>query len=129
MRELERLRGTWVAVGVEMKGVRVPDEEVRREKLRLVITGDRFAIKVKKGDEDETRLQGKLELDPRRLPTVMDLSVPRPTGGGMEKVEGIYELEGDTLRFCYGKERPEEFTTDSGNVSGYERRLYIFERR
>jgi uncharacterized protein (TIGR03067 family) len=126
MRELERLRGTWIAVLAEVQGERVPDEEIRREKLRLVITADGFVLKT---DGKEALLHGTLKIDPTRQPSTMDWSATRPGDGRVMKAEGIYELEGDTLRFCYGKERPEEFRTDVGNLPGYSRRLYLFERQ
>jgi RNA polymerase sigma-70 factor (ECF subfamily) len=126
MRELKRLRGTWIAVLAEVQGERVPDEEIRRGKIRLVITGDEFILKT---DGKEAVLQGTLTIDPTRQPSTMDWSATRPEDGRVMKAEGIYELEGDTLRFCYGKERPEGFETNVGNTPGYSRRLYVFERQ
>jgi uncharacterized protein (TIGR03067 family) len=91
-----------------------------------VITGDEFILKT---DGKEAVLQGTLTIDPTRQPSTMDWSATRPEDGRVMKAEGIYELEGDTLRFCYGKERPEGFETNVGNTPGYSRRLYVFERQ
>jgi RNA polymerase sigma factor (sigma-70 family) len=126
MRELERLRGTWVAVLAEEQDVRVPDEEIRREKLSLVITADEFIVKTA---GQEARLHGTLKIDPTQQPSTMDWSVTGSKDGRAMEAKGIYELKGDTLKFCYGKERPEAFRTDIGNAPGYSRRLYVFERR
>jgi len=62
---------------------------------------------------------GKLtmKLDPSTTPKCVDIVI---TGGDQKDavLEGIYELQGDTLKICakvIGKERPGQFTSPEGS--------------
>jgi uncharacterized protein (TIGR03067 family) len=68
-------------------------------------------------------LRGRLRLDPRGLPKLIDIvlldtSFPQPER--MKRTtQGIYELDGDRLRLCVvgdrGKKRPSDFEPGKGN--------------
>jgi uncharacterized protein (TIGR03067 family) len=116
--ELEKLRGTWEIVSAEHAGR--PDET--SVKVRVTWNGDEFVVK--KGDQVLGR--GTAQLDPSAHPGAIDDRFT-PTREVEKREQGIYALEGDTLRICYaaqGKERPHEFTTRSGSGA----LLFIFRR-
>ena len=79
--------------------------------------------RVCKGDEITATVGGQLVLkaritiDPSKQPKTIDYDVlDGPTKG--KKHLGIYELEGDTLKSCFGApgaERPTDFTSKPGD--------------
>jgi len=102
-----RLQGEWTMVSGERDGEAFPAE----------ITSD--SKRVTQGDETSVTVQGQLfmkakfTIDPAKTPKAIDYSVTGgPYAGGTQL--GIYEIEGDTVKFCFsipGKERPTEFLT------------------
>jgi uncharacterized protein (TIGR03067 family) len=109
-RELKTLQGTWVLVGRERGGEKVPEDKVKALKGRLTVNGDRFTFKI--GDLNFT---GTVTLDPSKSPKHLDATLIR-ANGEKGKLVGIYELQGDTLRECFDpKERPTEFRTRPGS--------------
>ena len=61
------------------------------------------------------------KLDSTKTPKQIDIVPQNPDrGGGLVSFQGIYELEGNTLRICKaipGEARPTEFTTKIGVVT------------
>jgi uncharacterized protein (TIGR03067 family) len=99
--EISKLGGRWRVVKVEMNG------EPRQEDFTITFKDGRFTRKGK-----TKTYTGSYELDssarPRKIIVVKDED-PRH-----KPLPGIYELEGDTLKICYGKIRPTEFATKPG---------------
>jgi RNA polymerase sigma factor (sigma-70 family) len=97
----EKLQGVWRLVESEIEG---KVEPTGTEKQYFLVDGNRVCWQSEEGE-----WQGGLYLDPTARPKTFDL----PTGHGT--LEGIYELEGDTLRLCFvtagQAARPWEFTT------------------
>ncbi len=117
--DLEALQGIWRTVAVEVDGS--PVASWLFENAKLVITGDRFALRNPLPDADQ-RMDGVLMVDADKVPKQLKLTLD-----GGQILEEIYELEGNTLRVCYqtksGK-RPTDFktTAQSGlSVVVYER--------
>lgn len=82
--DLEKLQGAWISV------------EGRRQ-VELLIAGHAFAFKFKGGDI----YMGSFDLESEAQPRTMDMRI----GEGPLKHRGeialcIYELDGDTLRWC-----------------------------
>jgi uncharacterized protein (TIGR03067 family) len=120
-RELEKLEGTWVAVGGEFRGTETPEQDTKKAGHKLVISGDTFAWYT--ALQDEPVMKGTVKIDPAKRPKAMDLSFDR--GGDAALGRCIYELDGDALKLCYGEpDRPAGFKTkeDSGD------RLYVWKR-
>jgi uncharacterized protein (TIGR03067 family) len=114
--ELNKLEGTWQVVSVETRRKARPAGEVNG--LKLVIKGDSSTF-----EKDGNRVvgKGKLSIDPGKKPKTIDIAV---TGApedprGTFTILGIYELDGDSLRMCWGgPKRPTEFKTtpDRGDL-------------
>src|SRR5262245_19141078 len=102
-KHLDAMQGEWTLVTTERNGGTLP-EEIGRP-VRRIITGNKFTAL--RGDE--TVAEGTLTLDASKRLKAIDAKGE----SGSETIKGIYELEGDTLRVCYGppdSERPTVFT-------------------
>jgi len=109
--DLARLQGEWTMVSGEIQGEAMPDEirttarRVAKENETTVTVGGQLFMKA------------KFTLDPAKTPKTIDYEM---TGGPTEgkKQLGIYEFDGEQVRFCFGspgKERPTEFKTGAGD--------------
>lgn len=113
-----QLQGTWKVVGIEADGVQAPKEVVAALKLNFkarTLTFEpaepgfaNFTYKL-----DSTTKPGSFDLIPGAGP---DAGQPKP---------GIYALEGDTLKICFGdRDRPKAFATKPGSAEA----LYTLRR-
>ena len=119
-KEMALLEGEWSMVSGEANGVAMPESAVK--------TGKRFA----KDGETTITFAGQLyfkarfSIDPARRPKTIDYAMTEgPTRGKIHL--GIYELDGDTLKFCFaapGGERPTDFTAKAGS----QRTLSVWKR-
>ncbi len=119
-KEMAKLEGEWVMVSGEIGGQSMPEQFVK--------TGKRVC----KGNETTTTISGRVFLkatftiDPSKKPKTIDYTMTEgPTKG--KKQLGIYEFDGDTVRFCFSapdKERPTEFKTKEGE----ERTLSVWKK-
>jgi uncharacterized protein (TIGR03067 family) len=110
-KELELLQGEWKMVSGEREGQKLPDN--------IIETGKRIL----KGDETTVEINGmvlmkaKITLDPSKKPKAIDYKITEGQNAD-KKVLGIYELEGDTVKFCFSSpdaERPTDFTAKEGS--------------
>ncbi|HMF20213.1 MAG TPA: TIGR03067 domain-containing protein, partial [Gemmataceae bacterium] len=125
--ELKEFQGTWLAApGGSYLGVITPAEQIKQAGHTFAVSGNQFTWKTAlhiDGNEDGV-LQGSIRIDPNKKPKTMDLTF---------KLEGktvtglcIYELDGDTLKFCFANAaRPREFKTTKENP---DLRLYVWKR-
>lgn len=123
MNDLKKLQGTWIAVAAEKQGNQLPEDEVKTAELTLVIEGEKFTIMTTRGGKEG--MKGTLKIDPSKKPRAIDLTA-EVAGGRATTATGIYELAGDTLKLCYGKERPKEFKTQPEREA--DQRSYVFRR-
>jgi uncharacterized protein (TIGR03067 family) len=110
-KEMAQLEGEWSMVSGEANGAAMPEATVK--------TGKRLA----KDGETTISLGGrvyfkaKFNIDPTKKPKAIDYTMTEgPTKGKTHL--GIYDLDGDTLKFCFaapGKDRPTEFTAKEGS--------------
>jgi isopenicillin-N N-acyltransferase like protein len=110
-KEMALLQGQWSMVSGEIDTQALPDDYVKT------------ATRVAKGDEttvmfgNKLFLKAKFTVDPAKKPKTIDYAMTDgPTTGKTQL--GIYELDGDTVKFCFsspGKERPADFTTAKGS--------------
>jgi uncharacterized protein (TIGR03067 family) len=100
--DADRFQGTWVVSRVEINGKVQPKVFT----IRVEFDGDKLFAKV--GDR-QPEARGTFKLDQGRMPKVYDLTTVEG-----QKVRGIYELDGDTLKVCLsapGDERPTAMKT------------------
>ncbi len=109
--EQARLEGEWSMVSGEIDEQPLPAEYVKGAK------------RVARAGETTVTIGGRLfmkaryTIDPGKSPKTIDyVMTGGPTKGKTQL--GIYELDGDKVKFCFaapGKERPKEFTTKEGS--------------
>ena len=119
-KEMAQLEGEWSMVSGEANGLSMPKEAVQ--------TGKRVA---KDGETTITiggqvYFKAKFSIDPAKKPKAIDYTMTEgPTKGKTHL--GIYELDGDTVKFCFaapGEDRPTEFTAKEGS----QRTLSVWKR-
>lgn len=109
-KEMQLLEGEWSMISGEADGFPLPPNLVQDAK-RVVKDG---VTTVHIGGQ--LFMKARFTVDPSRKPRTIDyVMLDGPTKG--KKQLGIYELDGDRVKFCFsspGKERPAEFKGGSG---------------
>ena len=106
----DKLQGTWQMVSAERKGQPMPGFETQK----LVIEGDTLTFK----QGDGVLFEGKITLDPSKQPKTLDMELIEDAQGHHkgEVSQGIYAVEGGTLKWCNASpgepDRPREFSTN-----------------
>jgi uncharacterized protein (TIGR03067 family) len=117
-KDLEKMQGTWQLVSIESGGV-----QLNHSPSFVKVKGERlfWVSDPKRGREIGTGRRFKI--NPTTTPKAIDLDdvEVRATGQSIPiVVEGIYEVDGDTLKLCLNRtgERPKSFATktEKGNV-------------
>jgi uncharacterized protein (TIGR03067 family) len=113
-KELDDLKGTWVATAWEANGKPTPNDSLKEGAWRLVIKSNEVVIhRSKRKDSYLVK-----RLDPKAGPREIDLDDEGTA------LAAIYKLEGEKLTICFGKEgRPTEFKSKDGQT------LAVFERK
>jgi uncharacterized protein (TIGR03067 family) len=114
------LEGTWELVSLERDGT-----EVKPQKdTRASFTGEKFTIQV----GDKVIAEGTFKADAKQKPKATDATYSEGPDKG-KSFKGIYQIDGDTLKFCRAgspdQKRPTEFKTNVGSdgVASVYRRL------
>lgn len=108
----EALVGSWAGYAVEGKGEN-PDRGA--VKLELTISRDAIRAKQFKGKEIVDLGEGSFTIALEPAPRHLDGNKKLDNPNRKEIWLGIYQLEGDTLRWCVGrKTRPTTFETKQG---------------
>ena len=113
-KDMALLEGQWAMVSAERMGQPLPDDLVKGSK------------RVSKDGETTVSIGGsvfikaKYTVDPSKKPKTIDYTLTEGTNKGKTQL-GIYEIDGDTVKFCFGgpgDERPTDFTAkaDSGRT-------------
>ena len=94
-----QLKGTWTVISEEDNG-----KASKVKDATVTIGAGKITVKVKgKKDQEST-----YKVDTTKKPKAIDIVVD----DGKKSKLGIYELDGDTLKLCFGeKARPTEFKT------------------
>lgn len=110
-KEMSQLEGEWTMVSGERDGQPLPDDflknakRVAKDGVSTINVGDRVYMKA------------KFSVDPTKKPKAIDYEILEGQTKG-KKVLGIYEIDGDKLKFCFAaadKDRPSEFTAKAGS--------------
>ncbi len=102
-KDKKAMQGTWKVTSFESGGKAAPEDKVKA--MKLTIKDDTFSLT--DGQRTET---GKFTFDAAKKPKELDLT---PDKGNNGKAQFIYDIDGDTLKFCWNKPggaRPKEFT-------------------
>jgi uncharacterized protein (TIGR03067 family) len=100
--------GTWVVVGVDAGGMKIPEEDLKKTPGKLTLTADKWTLKI--GD---MVMSGTSKVDTSKKPMEIDSTTTEGPDKG-KTIMGIVEVKGDTMRACFdqtGKGRPKEFST------------------
>ncbi len=103
--DLAVLQGVWTAEKAIMGGMEMPADMLAKVKLEFK---GKQVIPHGNGAEDP----GDFTLDPAKSPKQINIKPKKE-----KEVAGIYELKGNTLKFCFarpGLERPKEFKSPAG---------------
>ena len=114
LKEIDRLQGIWTNVSTSAEGV---DDDSYADLLWLTIKGDKWLMSVKKG---KPIVEPTFRIDPSVSPKTLDI-IGNKGRKGEVILKAIYELDGDTFRYCYAigdAEGPKEFTSEPGSKSG-----------
>ena len=114
--DLARFQGTWVVARAVRNGAEAPD--IVRDALRVTVKGATLIIR--SADDVPTVIQAEMTLDRSKTPPQIVLTQER--SGKRQKLYGIYELDGDTLRLCWttdGGARPAAFAAPAGSKAVY----------
>jgi len=114
-RELKALAGTWRPVSAENNGYKASEEDL---KGALWVRDADGKWTMRRGDEIVVEWAVK-KIDATKNPKTIDIEVTAGTYKGVV-YQGIYELDGDTLRICFAlpdrDERPTEFSASKGSI-------------
>jgi len=111
MNGTNELEGRWACVSAVVDGQQLLKETVGL--LRLTLTRDRY--KTEKGSE--VLFDSTYTVDATKTPKQINMTGTEGDLKGKE-AQGIYSIEGDTLRICYtmpGVGRPEKFESLAGS--------------
>jgi uncharacterized protein (TIGR03067 family) len=108
--------GTWVVVGMEQKGAKLPAEVIEGLSMKLTIKGENYTVTT----GDKVVDKGTSTVDVKKKPYTADIKSEEGPNKG-KTILAILEIDGDSMKACYdleGKARPTEFSTKegSGNV-------------
>jgi uncharacterized protein (TIGR03067 family) len=106
-KDVAQLQGTWSMVSGERDGEAVPAEYLKE--FKRVAKDDVTTVTL----GETVFLKAKFTLDPSKKPKTIDYTLLDGPAKGKKQL-GIYEIDGDTMKFCFAspdQERPKEFST------------------
>jgi uncharacterized protein (TIGR03067 family) len=90
----DKFQGKWKAEKAVRNGEEAPAEQIA--KMKIEFKGN-LAIPQ---EDDKAEDEAEFTLDETKKPKTMDI---KPKKGNEKLIEGIYEIDGDTLKICFGK--------------------------
>jgi len=116
-KELDKLQGTWQMEKLVGRGKEIDGDRARA--ISYVFNGDTAKRLVNGVDRKDP---GTIKIDAAKKPAHIDL---KPAKDGDPTMLGIFEIDGDTLKWCFSsKKRPEKFEAPEGS----DNLLMIFKR-
>jgi uncharacterized protein (TIGR03067 family) len=106
-----QLQGEWTMVSGERAGT--PFQADFMKDSKRVATGGEVTVTL----QGALFMKATFKLDPSTSPKTIDYAVTGGPNAGKTQL-GIYQIEGDKVKFCFstpGQERPTTFTTGSGD--------------
>src|SRR5205823_3949022 len=114
-KEMSPLEGTWSMVSGQADGQDMPKQFVDGGK-RVAKDGE---VTITIGGQ--VFFKAKFTIDATKKPKTIDYVMTEGFTKGKTQL-GIYELDGDTVKFCFagpGKDRPTDFTAKEGSQRTY----------
>jgi uncharacterized protein (TIGR03067 family) len=108
---MTQLQGEWSMVSGSADGQPMPDQMLQQ--MKRVCTGDETTTTM----GGRVFIKAKITIDPSKKPKTIDYLMTDGFTKGKTQL-GIYEVDGDTFRSCFGKpgaERPPDFTSKPGD--------------
>ena len=105
--------GTWVVVGMEQNGMKLPAEVIEKLNMKLTIKGENYTVSM----ADKVADKGTSKVDLKKKPNTVDIKAEEGPNKG-KTILAILEIDGDSMKACYdmeGKGRPTEFSTKEGS--------------
>jgi uncharacterized protein (TIGR03067 family) len=111
----KKLQGTWKIVSVEERGaVRAPADHT------VTVKGNAFTLRWKADNGEVVQGNATFRLNEKANPKALDLTYVLFDPQRPVTARAIYQLDGDTLKVCYGGgaagERPTAFNAKRGQV-------------
>jgi uncharacterized protein (TIGR03067 family) len=119
-KDLKALKGTWKPVSAEFDGKEVPEEDLEGRVATVEEAGKEGGKETGKATARKDGMVvavGTFEIDPTKKPKTMDYTSTEGEDKGKTSL-AIYEIDGDTLRICFGPpegKRPTEFSAKPGS--------------
>src|SRR5262245_8024318 len=110
-KDMDQLRGEWSMVSGTADGQPMPEE--MRKQMKRVCKRDEITVTA----GGQTFIKAKVTIDPSKKPKTIDYEMTDGFTKGKKQL-GIYGLEGDTFKSCFGApggERPTDFASRSGD--------------
>jgi uncharacterized protein (TIGR03067 family) len=110
-KDLAQLQGEWSMVSGSADGQPMPDLLLKQ--MKRVCKGDEATVTM----AGQTYIKAKFTIDPSKKPKTIDYQMTDGFTKGKNQI-GIYEVEGETFKSCFGKpgaERPTDFTSKPGD--------------
>jgi uncharacterized protein (TIGR03067 family) len=109
--DMARLQGEWSLVSGIADGNAMPD--AMASQLKRVCKDDETTVTM----GEQMFMKAKFTLDPSKNPKTIDYEMTDGFTKG-KKQQGIYEINGDTVKFCFGSpdgKRPTKFASEQGD--------------
>jgi uncharacterized protein (TIGR03067 family) len=110
-KDMAQLQGEWSMVTGSADGQPMPESMLKQ--MKRVCQGDEVTVTM----GAQIFLKAKITIDPSKKPKTMDYQMTEGVTKGKAQL-GIYLVEGDTFKACFGKpgaERPTDFTSKVGD--------------
>jgi uncharacterized protein (TIGR03067 family) len=110
-KDLAKFEGEWLMTSGERDGQAIPEEYLKKGR-RAFKDGE---VTVTLGDM--LLMKARVTLDPGKTPRTIDYDVTDGFFKGKKQL-GIYEIDGDTVKFCFtnpDQDRPTDFTAKTGS--------------
>lgn len=111
----DELNGKWQVTAMELRGMQLPAESIGPLKLAVLELGN-GKLTIRAGDR--VLHEGQYKVNAKASPKTIEGNLTPQTGRRDKQAEtstGIYEVEGDVLRVCFGApgggKPPKKFTT------------------
>ena len=109
----EKLQGVWQVVSLEVDGMAGPEQIARQ--MKYTFKKDNLTVHPAEPSSDSAFT---CKLEPGKKVKTIDMKVTKGSNTGLT-YPGIYQLDGDELKICFGvkpgNERPKKFATRDGS--------------